>query len=90
MIAAFRFARSTSFLKTGQISKTTDLRPTNAALADVYTYAVSPEYLHAEHVDQIRSYHPWGLLMDEAAFQPQAGEAPRLHRIGPIVATHQQ
>jgi len=70
--------------------KTTDLRPTNAALADVYTYAVSPEYLHAEHVDQIRSYHPWGLLMDEAAFQPQAGEAPRLHRIGPIVATHQQ
>lgn len=30
--------------------KTTDLRPTNAALADVYTYAISPEYLHAEHV----------------------------------------
>jgi hypothetical protein len=25
--------------------------------------------------DQIRSYHLWGLLMDEAAFQPEAGEA---------------
>lgn len=25
--------------------------------------------------DQIRSYHPWGLLMDEAAFMPEAGEA---------------
>jgi len=23
---------------------------------------------------QIRSYHPWGLLMDEAAFMPEAGE----------------
>jgi predicted permease len=30
--------------------KTTELRPTNAALADVYTYAVSPDYLHAERV----------------------------------------
>ena len=28
--------------------KTTDLRPTNAALASVYTYSISPEYLHAE------------------------------------------
>ena len=28
-----------------------------------------------EGADQIRSYHPWGLLMDEAAFQPKAGEA---------------
>jgi hypothetical protein len=25
--------------------------------------------------DQIRSYHPWGLLMDEAAFMPEAGKA---------------
>jgi transposase-like protein len=25
--------------------------------------------------DQIRSYHPWGLLIDEAAFVPEAGEA---------------
>jgi transposase-like protein len=25
--------------------------------------------------DQIRSYHPWALLMDEAAFMPEAGEA---------------
>lgn len=25
--------------------------------------------------DQIRSYHPWGLLMDEAAFMPEGGEA---------------
>lgn len=25
--------------------------------------------------DQIRSYHPWGLLMDEAAFMPEAGES---------------
>ena len=25
--------------------------------------------------DQIRSYHPWGLFMDEAAFMPEAGEA---------------
>ena len=24
---------------------------------------------------QIRSYHPWGLLMDEAAFMPEAGES---------------
>lgn len=24
--------------------------------------------------DQIRSYHPWGLLMDEAAFMTEAGE----------------
>lgn len=24
--------------------------------------------------DQIRSYHPWGLLIDEAAFMPEAGE----------------
>jgi transposase-like protein len=24
--------------------------------------------------DQIRSYHPWGLLMDEAAFMPEAGD----------------
>jgi len=24
--------------------------------------------------DQIRSYHPWGLFADEAAFQPEAGE----------------
>jgi predicted permease len=28
----------------------TDLRPANVALADVYTYAISPEYLDAEHV----------------------------------------
>jgi len=28
-----------------------------------------------EGADQIRSFHPWGLLMDEAAFQPAAGEA---------------
>jgi len=28
--------------------KTADLRPTNAALANVYTYSISPEYLHAE------------------------------------------
>ncbi len=28
-----------------------------------------------EGADQIRSYHPWGLFMDEAAFQPKAGEA---------------
>ena len=28
-----------------------------------------------EGADQIRSYHPWGRLMDEAAFQPEAGEA---------------
>jgi hypothetical protein len=28
-----------------------------------------------EGADQIRSYHPWGLLMDEAAFQPEAGDA---------------
>jgi hypothetical protein len=25
--------------------------------------------------DQIRSYHPWGLLQDEAAFMPEAGES---------------
>ncbi len=25
--------------------------------------------------DQIRSYHSWGLFMDEAAFMPEAGEA---------------
>src|SRR5437016_9598792 len=25
--------------------------------------------------DQIRSYHPWGLLQDEAAFMPEAGAA---------------
>jgi hypothetical protein len=25
--------------------------------------------------DQIRSYHPWGLLLDEAAFMPEAGES---------------
>jgi hypothetical protein len=25
--------------------------------------------------DQIRSYHPWGLLQDEAAFMPDAGES---------------
>jgi len=24
--------------------------------------------------DQIRSYNPWGLFADEAAFQPEAGE----------------
>jgi len=24
--------------------------------------------------DQIRSYHPWGLFIDEAAFMPEAGE----------------
>jgi hypothetical protein len=28
-----------------------------------------------EGADQIRSYHPWGLLQDEAAFQAEAGEA---------------
>jgi len=28
--------------------QTTDLRPANAALGDVYTYHASPEYLHAE------------------------------------------
>ena len=28
-----------------------------------------------EGANQIRSYHPWGLLMDEAAFMPEAGEA---------------
>jgi predicted permease len=28
--------------------QTTDVRPANAALADVYTYHVSPDYLHAE------------------------------------------
>src|SRR5436309_6888961 len=25
--------------------------------------------------DQVRSYHPWGLFQDEAAFMPEAGEA---------------
>jgi hypothetical protein len=25
--------------------------------------------------DQVRSYHPWGLLMDEAAFMPEAGDS---------------
>jgi hypothetical protein len=25
--------------------------------------------------DKVRSYHPWALLMDEAAFMPEAGEA---------------
>lgn len=25
--------------------------------------------------NEIRSYHPWGLLMDEAAFMPEAGES---------------
>jgi hypothetical protein len=25
--------------------------------------------------DQIRSYHPWGLFMDEAAFMPEAGQS---------------
>jgi len=25
--------------------------------------------------DQIRSYHPWGLFQDEAAFMPEAGDA---------------
>src|SRR5262249_28018956 len=25
--------------------------------------------------DQIRSHHPWGLLMDEAAFMPEAGDS---------------
>jgi hypothetical protein len=25
--------------------------------------------------DQIRSYHPWGLLMDEAAFMPEGAES---------------
>jgi hypothetical protein len=25
--------------------------------------------------DQIRSYHPWGLLLDEAAFMPEAGHS---------------
>ena len=25
--------------------------------------------------DQIRSYHPWGLFMDEAAFMPEAGDS---------------
>jgi hypothetical protein len=25
--------------------------------------------------DQIRSYHPWGLFQDEAAFMPEAGES---------------
>jgi hypothetical protein len=25
--------------------------------------------------DQVRSYHPWGLLMDEAAFMPEAGKS---------------
>jgi hypothetical protein len=25
--------------------------------------------------DQVRSYHPWGLLQDEAAFMPEAGKA---------------
>ena len=25
--------------------------------------------------DQIRSYHPWGLLQDEAAFMPEAGDS---------------
>jgi hypothetical protein len=28
-----------------------------------------------EGADQIRSFHPWGLMMDEAAFQPKAGES---------------
>jgi hypothetical protein len=25
--------------------------------------------------DQVRSYHPWGLFMDEAAFMPEAGQS---------------
>lgn len=25
--------------------------------------------------DQLRSYHPWGYLNDEASFQPEAGES---------------
>ncbi|MFY9680831.1 MAG: hypothetical protein WAK70_03280, partial [Candidatus Sulfotelmatobacter sp.] len=24
--------------------------------------------------DQMRSYHPWGVLNDESSFQPEAGE----------------
>lgn len=28
-----------------------------------------------EGADQVRSYHPWALYMDEACFQPKAGES---------------
>ena len=33
-------------------------------------------YLHGVPggADQVRSYHPWGLLNDESSFQPEAGE----------------
>ena len=40
------------------------------------------EFAHGSRVigipgggDQIRSYHPWGLFQDEAAFMPEAGES---------------
>lgn len=42
----------------------------------------SLEFAHGSRIigipggaDQVRSYHPWGLLQDEAAFMPEAGEA---------------
>lgn len=42
----------------------------------------SLEFAHGSRIigipgggDQIRSYHPWGLFQDEAAFMPEAGDA---------------
>jgi len=42
----------------------------------------SIEFAHGSRIigipgggDQIRSYHPWGLFQDEAAFMPEAGDA---------------
>ena len=32
--------------------------------------------------DQIRSYHPWGLFQDEAAFMPDAGRVLQPRRSG--------
>ena len=39
--------------------------------------------------DQIRSYHPWGLFQDEAAFMPEAGESYD-HAVPVCAAAHAQ
>src|SRR5579864_546701 len=42
-----------------------------------------------EGADQVRSYHPWGLLMDKAAFQPEAlriGYSAGRHRLNSSIA----
>ena len=46
------------------------LKPISACISPT----VATSWGYRGSADQMRSYHPWGVLNDESSFQPEAGE----------------